>query len=59
MVNAGTHEVEVLADGWTAVTKDRKMSAHFEHSVAITEEGPWVSEPTVTISLAKSETRTV
>jgi methionyl aminopeptidase len=42
MVNAGTHEVEVLADGWTAVTKDRKLSAHFEHSVAITEEGPLV-----------------
>lgn len=42
MVNAGTHEVEVLADGWTAVTKDRKLSAHFEHSVAITEDGPVV-----------------
>jgi methionyl aminopeptidase len=42
MVNAGTHEVEVLADGWTAVTKDRRLSAHFEHSVAITEEGPFV-----------------
>jgi methionyl aminopeptidase len=42
MVNAGSHEVEVLADGWTAVTKDRKLSAHFEHSVAITEEGPVV-----------------
>jgi methionyl aminopeptidase len=40
MVNAGTHEVDVLADGWTAVTRDRKLSAHFEHSVAITEEGP-------------------
>ena len=37
MVNAGGHDVEVLADGWTAVTKDRKLSAHFEHSVAITE----------------------
>jgi methionyl aminopeptidase len=42
MVNAGTHEVEVLADRWTAVTKDRRLSAHFEHSVAITEEGPVV-----------------
>jgi methionyl aminopeptidase len=42
MVNAGTHEVEVLGDGWTAVTKDRKLSAHFEHSVAITDEGPFV-----------------
>lgn len=42
MVNLGTHEVEVLDDGWTAVTRDRRPSAHFEHSVAITEEGPWV-----------------
>ena len=42
MVNAGGHDVEVLADGWTAVTKDRKLSAHFEHSVAITESGPVV-----------------
>ncbi len=40
MVNAGSHEVEVLADGWTAVTRDRKLSAHFEHSVAITDDGP-------------------
>jgi methionyl aminopeptidase len=42
MVNAGTHEVEVLEDNWTAVTKDRQISAHFEHTVAITDEGPWV-----------------
>jgi methionyl aminopeptidase len=42
MVNAGAHEVEVLDDKWTAVTKDRSMSAHFEHSIAITDEGPWV-----------------
>jgi methionyl aminopeptidase len=42
MVNAGTHEVEVLGDKWTAVTRDRKLSAHFEHSVAITEDGPLV-----------------
>lgn len=40
MVNAGTHEVEVLADGWTVVTKDRKLSVHFEHSIAIMEDGP-------------------
>ena len=39
MVNAGGPEVETLADGWTAVTKDRKLSAHFEHSVAVTEKG--------------------
>ncbi|MBI5510011.1 MAG: type I methionyl aminopeptidase [Deltaproteobacteria bacterium] len=42
MVNVGTHEVEVLADGWTAVTRDRKLSAHFEHSVAITDGEPIV-----------------
>jgi methionyl aminopeptidase len=42
MVNAGTHEVEVLQDKWTAVTKDRRMSAHFEHTIAITDDGPWV-----------------
>jgi methionyl aminopeptidase len=42
MVNAGSHLVEVLDDKWTAVTKDRSMSAHFEHTIAITEEGPWV-----------------
>jgi methionyl aminopeptidase len=40
MVNCGTHEVKVLDDGWTVVTKDEQLSAHFEHSVAITENGP-------------------
>lgn len=40
MINMGTAEVKVLADGWTAVTKDGKMSAHFEHTVAITKDGP-------------------
>ncbi len=40
MLNVGTHEVEVLRDGWTVVTKDRKLSAHFEHVVAIMDEGP-------------------
>ena len=39
MVNAGSWEVMVLNDGWTAVTKDRKLSAHFEHTVAITKNG--------------------
>lgn len=42
MLNAGTHEVEVLSDGWTVVTRDRKLSAHFEHVVAIMEKGPEV-----------------
>jgi len=40
MVNAGGPEVEVLDDGWTAVTADGSLSAHFEHTVAITENGP-------------------
>lgn len=42
MVNAGTHKVKVLRDGWTVVTCDKSPSAHFEHSVAITEEGPFI-----------------
>ena len=42
MINAGTAEVIVKDDGWTAVTKDGSLSAHFEHSVAITDEGPIV-----------------
>ena len=40
MLNMGTHEVEVLDDQWTAVTRDRHWSAHFEDSIAITETGP-------------------
>lgn len=40
MVNEGGPELEILADGWTAVTADGKLSAHFEHSVAITPNGP-------------------
>jgi len=40
MVNEGTYRVDVLRDGWTVVTADGKLSAHFEHSVAITENGP-------------------
>lgn len=42
MINAGTWEVDVLGDQWTAVTADGRLSAHFEHTVAITEEGPVV-----------------
>ena len=40
MVNAGGDEVRVLEDGWTAVTTDGSLSAHFEHTVAVTENGP-------------------
>lgn len=42
MVNVGTPEIEILKDQWTAVTRDRKLSAHFEHTIAILDEGPWV-----------------
>jgi methionyl aminopeptidase len=46
MVNVGGPEVEVLADGWTAITRDRSLSAHFELSVAVTPFGPWIlSDP--------------
>jgi len=40
MVNGGTWEVKTLSDNWTVVTLDRKYSAHFEHTVAITDDGP-------------------
>lgn len=40
MVTMGTYEVEVLEDKWTAVTKDHQLSAHFEHTVAVTSDGP-------------------
>ena len=46
MVNAGKPDVRVLDDGWTAVTIDGSLSAHFEYSIAVTEAGPWIlSEP--------------
>lgn len=40
MINAGKYDVELLSNGWTVVTRDRSLSAHFEHTVAITKEGP-------------------
>jgi methionyl aminopeptidase len=40
MVNMGTWEAEVLDNGWTAITKDKLPSAHFEHTIAITKQGP-------------------
>ncbi len=42
MVNAGGYEVEVLSNGWTVVTSDGSLSAHFEHTVAVTENGPLI-----------------
>ncbi|MEA2684604.1 MAG: methionyl aminopeptidase [Chloroflexota bacterium] len=43
MVNEGTHEVEMLDDRWTIITADRKLSAYFEHTVLITDDGPEIS----------------
>jgi len=40
MVNQGSYKVKILEDGWTVVTEDGMLSAHFEHSVAITDNGP-------------------
>ncbi len=40
MINMGTHEVRQMPDGWTIKTKDGKLSAHFEHTIAITADGP-------------------
>ncbi|NTW17320.1 MAG: M24 family metallopeptidase, partial [Syntrophaceae bacterium] len=40
MVNEGTYKVKVSENGWTVVTEDGKLSAHFEHSIAVTEDGP-------------------
>jgi methionyl aminopeptidase len=42
MVNAGKAAVKVLTDGWTAVTRDKSLSAHFEHTVAVTAGEPWI-----------------
>jgi methionyl aminopeptidase len=46
MVNVGSYEVRTLEDGWTTVTKDGSLSAHFEHTVAITEDGPVILSTT-------------
>ncbi|MDU2065008.1 MAG: type I methionyl aminopeptidase [Sporomusaceae bacterium] len=40
MINLGTHEVKTLGDGWTVVTSDSKWSAHFEHTIVLTDQGP-------------------
>lgn len=40
MVNAGTYKIKILENGWTVVTQDGRLSAHFEHTIAITEQGP-------------------
>ena len=40
MINVGGPDIKILKDGWTAVTGDGKPSAHFEHTIAVTENGP-------------------
>jgi len=53
MLNMGSFEVEVMPDEWTVVTRDRKPSAHFEHTVAITENGPEIlTQPSRSAALA-------
>jgi len=42
MLNVGSDSVEVLSDEWTVVTRDRKLSAHFEDTIALTKDGPIV-----------------
>ncbi|MBT4942092.1 MAG: type I methionyl aminopeptidase [Candidatus Magasanikbacteria bacterium] len=43
MITLGTHEIEVLDDDWTIVSKDRSLSGHFEHTIVVTENGPVVA----------------
>jgi methionyl aminopeptidase len=42
MINLGTEETVLLDDDWTVITADGRRSAHFEHTFAVTEDGPWV-----------------
>lgn len=60
MVNQGTKEVRTLKDGWTVTTKDKKPSAHFEHSIAITKEGPKIlsSHRTIEEAIEKNQNLT-
>jgi len=51
MVNEGNYKVEILPDGWTVVTKDGSLSAHFEHSIAITDNGPEILSKKIKIKL--------
>jgi methionyl aminopeptidase len=51
MINAGSYVVESLPDNWTIVTKDGKLSAHFEHTIAITRRGADI----LTLPVSKAE----
>jgi methionyl aminopeptidase len=42
MLTGGTDETDELDDGWTVVTADGSRAAHWEHSVAVTDDGPWI-----------------
>ena len=42
MIAAGDWDVEILSDNWTAVTRDRSLSAHYEHTIAVTQDGPQI-----------------
>jgi len=55
MVNAGGASVKVLDDGWTAVTQDGSLSAHFEHTIAITSDGPLVLSQLLGCKVTNSE----
>jgi len=55
MVNMGTHHTKVLADGWTVVTVDGQPSAHAEHTIAITENGPEVLTRVAEVNKERSE----
>ena len=55
MVNAGRPGVKMLADGWTAITRDGSLSAHFEHTVAITKNGPLVLTKAAAVSDERPE----
>lgn len=57
MVNVGGSDVKVLADGWTAVTADKSLSAHYELSVAITVHGPWILSEAYPYAQAEAEAR--
>jgi methionyl aminopeptidase len=55
MVNAGKAAVKVLADGWTAVTRDASLSAHFEHTVAVQAGDPWILTERATPGIARRD----
>ena len=59
MVNLGRPGVKMLADGWTAVTRDGSLSAHFEHTVAVTKDGPLVLTRAAARGQMSGATRTV